>query len=93
MRDYLYVATAGHVVAIDPQNGNEIWRTKIGTRSTVHFIIQDKQIIATVMGTIVALDAMTGTILWENKLPKLGYQHISLQLGEKSLQMPMISSM
>lgn len=86
MRDYLYVGISGHICKIDPQNGKEVWRTKIGNRYPVHFIHHEKQIIATIMGTVVAVDAKTGTILWKNELKKLGYSSTSMVIGNKSLQ-------
>ncbi|MEL7534807.1 MAG: PQQ-binding-like beta-propeller repeat protein [Bacteroidota bacterium] len=85
MRDYLYVGMAGHICKIDPQNGKEVWRTKIGKNYPVQFIHHNKQIIATVMGVVTSVDAKTGTILWQNELKKLGYSVSSMVIGDKNL--------
>ncbi|MFK7921017.1 MAG: PQQ-binding-like beta-propeller repeat protein [Bacteroidia bacterium] len=86
MRDYLYVGISGHICKIDPQNGKEVWRTKIGNNYSVFFIHHEKQIIATIMGRVVAVDAQTGTILWKNELKKLGYSTTSMAIGDKKFQ-------
>ena len=71
-RSSLIIGVGGHVVAIDPATGDELWRSKIKSSSfvTVHEV--GDRIYAGANGELFCLDRARGTILWHNKLKGLG---------------------
>ena len=78
----LYVGTNGFVAALDPQTGEELWRTKLprGGASTVTLLIKQTQLYAGCHGRVFCLDKRTGAVLWQNGLPKMGFQPVLLAL-------------
>ena len=92
--DTLYIGCNGHVLAIRPDDGYELWRTKLDTggwfSQTTHqdvcLVEHEGRILAGSCGHLFALDAATGTILWHNKLEKLGHNDVTLAIAGKSVQ-------
>lgn len=91
--EFLYAACNGHVIAIHPATGKEIWRTSLrsGWSSAtacedVCLLADGGQVFAGCMGHLFALDAATGVILWHNELPALGYNDVTLAMAGKSVQ-------
>lgn len=69
----IYIGIGGHVVAIHPQSGDEIWRTKLkSSASFVTIMPSDGHIFAGAGGELFCLDARSGAIRWHNKLKGLG---------------------
>lgn len=74
--DLLVVGTLdGHVYALDPKDGSELWKTRVsaGVLSTP-VIIGDRVVVRTNDGNISALDANDGTQQWlydQNEVPLL----------------------
>jgi outer membrane protein assembly factor BamB len=79
LSDRLFIGVGGHIVAIDPGTGEEIWRTKLKTSG----LALDSSLIATVSvagsrvygaagGELFCLDPTSGDILWRNRLKRLG---------------------
>ena len=68
----LYVGLGGHVVAIDPVTGAEIWRRKLRASSFVTIAVEPDAIYAGANGELFCLDRATGAIRWHNKLKGLG---------------------
>jgi outer membrane protein assembly factor BamB len=69
----LFIGIGGHVVAIDPRDGSEIWRTKLASLSPYVTIYRTgSQLYAATGGELWRIDPASGEILWENKLKGLG---------------------
>jgi outer membrane protein assembly factor BamB len=68
----IFLGVGNHVVALDPLDGHEIWRTKLKTSSYVTVLVLPDRVIAGCGGEAFGLDPATGTILWRNKLKGLG---------------------
>ena len=88
----LYIGSNGHVCAINPQTGEELWRTslKTGTLSSTTYqdvavIVREDIIYAGCYGHLFAL-SRDGTILWHNPLKGLGHNDISLAFEGHSIQ-------
>ena len=75
----LYIRSNGHVAAMDPQTGSEVWRTKLGVglfastkMQDVTVLEHDGRVFAGCHGHLFCLEAATGTILWQNGLEGMG---------------------
>lgn len=73
----VYVGIQGHVIAIDPATGTELWRTKLrGVRarlsSFVNVLVDGEQVYASFSGEIFCLDGRTGALRWHNQMRGLG---------------------
>jgi outer membrane protein assembly factor BamB len=93
MQDYLFIGSNGHVCAIDPGSGTEVWRTRLqegvftATRSQdVAVIVRDGKVYAGSQGHLFALAAASGEILWHNELEGLRFNDISLAFEGVSVQ-------
>src|SRR5262245_34165769 len=90
---YLYIGVNGHVSAIDPNTGNEVWRTPLpigpfGGKSSqdVCILEHEGKIYVGCWGNLFALDAYTGDVLWRNELKGLGYNDVTMAFAGKSVQ-------
>ncbi len=72
LSDRLFIGVGGHVVAIDPATGEEIWRTKLKTSSFATVAVTEAGLFGGAGGELFRLDPATGAILWHNKLRGLG---------------------
>lgn len=68
----LMIGIGGHVVALDPATGTEIWKTKLKGSDFVTVSPAGSRVYAGASGELFCLDAATGQILWHNKLKGLG---------------------
>jgi outer membrane protein assembly factor BamB len=68
----LYIGVGGHVVAINPSTGEEIWRRKLRASTFVTVQVAGDAVLAGAAGELFCLDATTGTIRWRNRLKGLG---------------------
>lgn len=90
----LIIGINGHVSAIDPRNGRQLWATKLeggsflASTSTqdVSVLLHDGVVFAGCYGHLFGLDASSGGILWHNELPGLGHNDISLAMEGVSVQ-------
>ncbi len=71
-KDQLIIGVGSHVVCIDSQRGDELWRTKLRSSSFATVSHVGKHVYAGASGELFCLDARTGEILWHNKLKGLG---------------------
>jgi outer membrane protein assembly factor BamB len=91
---YLYIGTNGCVAAIDPQTGQEVWRTELpsegfsftASSSDVCVLEHEGHVFAGCNGYVFALDGATGTVLWENGLEGMGHNDVTLSIAGKSIQ-------
>jgi outer membrane protein assembly factor BamB len=91
--DYLHIGCNGIVAAIDPQNGQEIWRTSLNTgffnptsHQDVNVVEHNGIVIAGCNGYLYGLDANSGSILWSNELTGMGHNDITMCIGGKTIQ-------
>jgi outer membrane protein assembly factor BamB len=89
----LYIGTNGHVAAIDPRTGKELWRTKLGnsvlsapTRQDVSVLEHQGLVFAGSYGHLFCLNASSGETLWHNELGGLGHNDVTLAIAGKSIQ-------
>jgi len=68
----LYIGVGGHVVAVNPTTGEEIWRSKLRSSTFVTVQVAGDAVLAGAAGELFCLDAVTGTIRWRNRLKGLG---------------------
>ena len=92
MEQNLYIGCNGQVSAIDPQTGEELWRTKLkpGVISATNYedvsvIVRDGVIYAGCNGHLFALSP-DGRILWHNPLKGIGFNDISMAFEGQSIQ-------
>lgn len=89
---YLYIGTNGWVAAIDPQTGQEVWRTELSSGSLfssaadVCVLEHEGRVFVGSNGYVFALDGKTGDILWENGLEGMGHNDVTLSIAGKSIQ-------
>jgi len=69
---HLIIGLGGHVAAIDPDSGAEIWRTKLRGSGLVTISQTADRVYAGAGGQLFCLDASSGSILWSNPLKGLG---------------------
>lgn len=92
---YPYIGCNGHVSAIDPSSGDEVWRTSLSTGALSSFtstigqdvciLEHEGKIYAGCYGHLFAIDADTGDIVWKNELTGLGYNDVTLAIAGKSI--------
>jgi len=76
MRDQkkpLYIGLRYYVVALDPDTGQEFWRTKLRQATITTVWLSDGALFAGCNGELFWLDPATGAVLWHNRLKGLGY--------------------
>ncbi len=90
----LLIGINGHVSAIDPGNGHQLWTTKLEGGSflastnheDVSVLLHDGVVFAGCFGHLFGLDAATGQILWHNELAGMGHNDISMAMDGVSVQ-------
>jgi outer membrane protein assembly factor BamB len=92
-RDNLYIGSNGYVAAIDARDGQELWRTQLGSglfSSTGHedvcVLEHDGRIFAGCHGHLFCLEGSTGDVLWHNELKGMGHNDVTLTIAGKSVQ-------
>ncbi len=70
--ELLVIGVGGHAVAIDPETGTELWRTKLKASSFITVFPAGPRVFAGAGGELFCLDAASGNVLWRNKLKGLG---------------------
>lgn len=91
--ELLYIGCNGHVAAIRPEDGQEVWRTKltggfwsVTTYADVCVLEHEGRVFAGSNGHLFCLDATTGQILWHNQLKGLGHNDVTLAMAGKAIQ-------
>jgi len=80
----LFIGIGGHVVALNPTSGEEIWRAKIKSSSYVTICVVGDQVYAGAGGELFCLSAASGELVWRNKLKGLGHGLIAFAGSEMS---------
>ncbi len=80
--DYIIIASAGRVAAINPLSGNIKWKTRLKAAHKVHgdvtLLVEKDVIYAGCAGHLFCLDRHNGTIKWHNGLKGWGFSPISI---------------
>lgn len=71
-QDLLFVGIKHSVVALDPRDGGEVWRTKLKGSLFVGVFWDGEALFASTQGEVFRLDPGTGTVLWQNPMKGLG---------------------
>ena len=96
MTENLFIGCNGHVSAIEPSSGKELWRTQLSTTVTSSFVTAGEDVtvlshstfvFAGCNGHLFCLDAASGAVLWHNELEGLGHNDITLAIAGKSVQL------
>lgn len=79
----VFLGMGRHVVCLEPETGNEIWRTDLCNGAIfgaieVTVLEGDEVVLAAQGGELHCLDKATGAIRWKNPLKGLGYGNISM---------------
>jgi outer membrane protein assembly factor BamB len=76
----LFVGIRDQVIALDPKDGSEMWRTKVagGMGGFVNVMWDGETVIAASNGEVYRLDPRSGEIVWHNKLKGLGLGFVTL---------------
>ena len=68
----LFIGISGHVVALRPSDGQEIWRQKVKSATFMTVLSADDVVFAGAGGELFCLDGASGRIIWRNRLKGLG---------------------
>ena len=74
----LFVGIYNSVVALDPKDGSEVWRQKLGGMSFVNVYFDGEDLFAATKGELFCLDRKTGAVMWHNKLKGLGTGYVTM---------------
>ena len=81
----LFIGIGGHVAAIDPTTGAELWRTKLAVGGGfVSVTTHGPYLVAAHSGELYCLDREDGRILWHNTLKGLGVGFITFAGNDAS---------
>ncbi|GBG44754.1 hypothetical protein CBR_g78241 [Chara braunii] len=85
--DYLFVASHGHVLALDRERGETVWKVRLGNTGWRRWYVvslfpveTESLLICGCHGKIIALSMNVGQEIWRNRLPKLGYGDIAIHM-------------
>lgn len=81
----LFIGVGGHVVAVDPATGEEIWRSKLKTASVVTVAIVGGALYGAAGGELFRLDPATGAVIWKNRLKGLGMGIVAFPGGSDAV--------
>jgi outer membrane protein assembly factor BamB len=79
VQDRIYAGAGGYALAVNPDTGEEIWRTALCVGvPVISVILTDGRLFASGGGELWRLDPLTGQILWRRKLKGLGVGFVSV---------------
>jgi len=78
IRDVLFVGIYNSVVALDPRDGSELWRSKLGGGTLLNVHWDGTDLFASTKGEVFRLDPRDGQVVWHNKLKGLGTGFVTL---------------
>jgi outer membrane protein assembly factor BamB len=80
---FLYAATNGYVLALNPLDGAEVWRRKlpdVSGSAVICLLVFGDDLYAGGFGRLFCLNKHTGNILWRNDLRGMGYKSVTLAI-------------
>lgn len=93
MKDLLFIGSNGWVSAIDPDSGEELWRTALEsgflskTSCQDVCVLEDQgRVYAGSYGKLYCLDGKSGQVLWTNDLKGMGYNDVTISIAGKTVQ-------
>lgn len=82
---YVFVATTGHVAALDPQTGDIAWQQRIkGSVTPLHLVADGASLFVGGSGRVFRLAPLTGDVLWSNELRGYGHDLPTLALAPRT---------
>lgn len=82
--NYLILGMSGYVIAINKEDGNEVWRTKLKSSSITVVSSDHNRVYAASSGHLFCLDKATGEQVWTNPLKGLGYGTCIIDVGSQN---------
>ena len=79
--NYLILGINGHVVAINKDDGSELWRKKLKSGTITVVSSDNTKVYASSSGHLFCLDKATGEQIWTNSLKGLGYGTCIIDVG------------
>ena len=77
-RSLLYVGIKGCVVALDRDNGEEMWRADLRTAEFVSVLWDGTGLFAANSGEVWRLNPANGEVMWHNEMKRLGRGLVTL---------------
>ena len=73
-KDYLFLGTHGHVIAVEKRTGTKVWEKSLPSTgyAVVSILFEDDLLFCASGGRVFALDPDSGEVRWENSLKGLG---------------------
>jgi outer membrane protein assembly factor BamB len=71
-QERLFIGIGNVVLALDPKDGSELWRTKLKSAGFVNVMWDGELLLAASGGEVFRIDPQHGAIIWQNKLKGLG---------------------
>jgi len=84
--DYVFAGTYGHVLALDQETGQTVWKVSLPRTGyhIVSIIVENGQLLCGSGGRVYALAPETGEILWSNGMPGMRHGHVFLATAQSS---------
>lgn len=79
--NYLILGINGNVVAINKDDGSELWRKKLKSGVITVVSSDNTKVYASSSGHLFCLDKATGEQIWTNSLKGLGYGTCIIDVG------------
>ena len=76
--ELLFVGIKDVVLALNPNDGSEIWRTKLKSGDFVTVLWDGENLFAANYGEVFRLDPSSGALLWQNSMKGLRTGVVSL---------------
>jgi outer membrane protein assembly factor BamB len=74
----IYLGIKGSVIALDPDNGRQLWATHLKGSDFVNVALDGDRLYAATYGEIFCLDPISGEGLWHNPLKGFGLGLVSI---------------
>ncbi|CAK1720735.1 conserved hypothetical protein [Vibrio crassostreae] len=89
LKELLFCATNGHIIAIHQLTGQEVWRNQPQGKEyqalgTTTLLLEKGMLICGSNGCVFALCPFSGSLLWDNSLPNLGFGTVTLATTQQN---------
>ncbi|CAK2170817.1 conserved hypothetical protein [Vibrio crassostreae] len=89
LKELLFCATNGHIIAIHQLTGQEVWRNRPQGKEyqalgTTTLLLEKGMLICGSNGCVFALCPFSGSLLWDNSLPNLGFGTVTLATTQQN---------
>lgn len=83
-QELFFVGIKHSVVALDPREGREVWRTKLKGSSFVTVLWDGEALLAASQGEVFRLDPASGAVVWQNPMKGLGLGLVSMASSRRA---------